>query len=55
MTEFDMTFEGWRKTAQKVGRWSRRVEEGAEADYRSKYSIVDYLITAVSGTLQDTS
>ena len=27
---FDMKFEGWRKAAQKVGRWFQRVEEGAE-------------------------
>ena len=25
-----MKFEGWRKAAQKAGRWFRRVEEGAE-------------------------
>ena len=27
---FGMKFEGWRKAAQKAGRWFRRVEEGAE-------------------------
>ena len=27
---FGMKFEGWRKATQKVGRWFRRVEEGAE-------------------------
>ena len=27
---FGMKFEGWRKVAQKAGRWFRRVEEGAE-------------------------
>ena len=27
---FGMNFEGWRKAAQKAGRWFRRVEEGAE-------------------------
>ena len=27
---FGMNFEGWRKDAQKAGRWFRRVEEGAE-------------------------
>ena len=26
---FEMKFEGWRKAAQKAGRWFRRVEEGA--------------------------
>ena len=30
MSVFGMKFEGWRKTAQKAGRWFRRVEEGAE-------------------------
>ena len=28
MSAFGMNFEGWRKAAQKVGRWFRRVEEG---------------------------
>ena len=27
MSVFGMKFEGWRKAAQKAGRWSRRVEE----------------------------
>ena len=27
---FGIKFEGWREAAQKVGRWFRRVEEGAE-------------------------
>ena len=26
---FDIKFEEWREAAQKVGRWRRRVEEGA--------------------------
>ena len=30
MSVFGMKFEGWRKVAQKAGRWFRRVEEGAE-------------------------
>ena len=30
MSVFGMKFEGWRKAAQKAGRWFRRVEEGAE-------------------------
>ena len=30
MSVFTMKFEGWRKSAQKAGRWFRRVEEGAE-------------------------
>ena len=30
MSAFGMKFEGWRKAAQKAGRWFRRVEEGAE-------------------------
>ena len=30
MSVFGMKFEGWRKAAQKAGRWSRRVEGGAE-------------------------
>ena len=28
---FGIKFEGWRAAAQNVGRWFRRVEEGAEA------------------------
>ena len=31
MTEFCTKFEGWRKAAQKAGRWVQQVEEGAEA------------------------
>ena len=30
MSVFGEKFEGWRKAAQKAGRWFRRVEEGAE-------------------------
>ena len=30
MSVFGMKFKGWRNTAQKAGRWFRRVEEGAE-------------------------
>ena len=30
MSVFGMKFEGWRKAAQKTGRWFRRVEEEAE-------------------------
>ena len=30
-----MKFEGWRKDAQKAGRWIRRVEEGAELFMRN--------------------
>ena len=30
MSVFGMKFEGWRKAAQKAGRWFRRVEEGAK-------------------------
>ena len=30
MSVFGTEFEGWRKAAQKAGRWFRRVEEGAE-------------------------
>ena len=29
-----MKFGGWRKDAQKAGRWFRRVEEGAESFMR---------------------
>ena len=32
---FGMKFEGWRKAAQKAGRWFRRVEEGAELFMRT--------------------
>ena len=28
---FGIYFKGWREAAQKVGRWFRRVDEGAEA------------------------
>ena len=35
MSAFGMKFEGWRKAAQKAGRWSRPVEEGAESFMRS--------------------
>jgi len=31
---FGIKFEGWREAAQKVGRWFRRVEEGAEVFMR---------------------
>ena len=34
MSAFGMKFEGWRKAAQKAGRWFRRVEEGAESFMR---------------------
>ena len=30
MSVFGMKFEGWRKAAQKAGRWFRRVEDEAE-------------------------
>ena len=36
MTEFGMKFEGWRKAAQKAGRWFRRVEEGAGSFMRKR-------------------
>ena len=29
MSIFGMKFEGWRKAAQKAGRWFQRIEEGA--------------------------
>ena len=29
LTAFGIKFEGWLEAAQKVGRWFRRVEEGA--------------------------
>ena len=35
MSVFEMRFEGWRKAAQKAGRWFRRVEEGAELFMRN--------------------
>ena len=31
---FGIKFEGWREVAQKVGRWFRRVEDGAEVFMR---------------------
>ena len=31
---FGIKFEGWPEAAQKVGRWFRRVEEGAEVFMR---------------------
>ena len=31
---FGINFEGWREAAQRVGRWFRRVEEGAEVFMR---------------------
>ena len=34
MSAFGMKFEGWRKAAQKAGRWFRRVDEGAESFIR---------------------
>ena len=30
MSVFGMKFAGWRKAAQKAGRWCRRVDEGVE-------------------------
>ena len=35
MSVFGMKFEGWRKAAQKAGRWFWRVEEGAELFMRN--------------------
>ena len=35
MSVFGMKFEGWRKAAQKDGRWFRRVEEGVELFMRN--------------------
>ena len=32
-----MKIEGWRKAAQKVGRWFRRVEEGAKLFMRKRH------------------
>ena len=37
MAVFGITFEGWRKAAQKAGRWFRRVEEGAELFVRIRH------------------
>ena len=37
VTGFGMKFEGWRKAAQKAGRWFRRVEEGAKAFMRKRH------------------
>ena len=36
---FGIKFEGWREAAQKVGRWFRRVEEGAEVFMRKWYKL----------------
>ena len=35
MSVFGMKFEGWRKAAQKAGRWFRRVEEGTKLFMRN--------------------
>ena len=35
MSVFGMKIEGWRKAAQKAGRWFRRVQEGAELFMRN--------------------
>ena len=35
MLVFGMKFEGWRKAAQKTGRWFRRADEGAELFMRN--------------------
>ena len=35
MSVYGMKFGGWRKAAQKAGRWFRRVEEGAELFMRN--------------------
>ena len=35
MSVFGTKFEGWRKAAQKAGRWFRRVEGGAELFMRN--------------------
>ena len=32
---FGVKFEGWRKAAQRAGRWFRRVEDGAELSMRN--------------------
>ena len=37
MSVFGMKFEGWRKVTQKVGRWFRRVGDGAELFMRKWY------------------
>ena len=39
MSVFGMKFEGWRKAAQKAGRWFRRVEEGAELFMRNLHEM----------------
>ena len=36
---FGMKSEGWRETTQKVGRWFRAVEEGAEAFIRNSHKV----------------
>ena len=42
-----MKFEGWRKAAQKAGKWFRRVEEGAESFMR-KWHDAESCRTAVT-------
>ena len=37
MSAFVKEFEGWRKDAQKAGRWFLRVEEGAESFTRKRH------------------
>ena len=37
MSVFGVKFEGWRKAAQKAGRWFRRVEKGAESFMRKRH------------------
>ena len=37
MTEIGIKFKKWRKAARKAGRWSRRVEEGADAFIRKQH------------------
>ena len=37
MSALKSKFEGWRKAAQKAGRWFRRVEEGAELFMRTSH------------------
>ena len=37
MKDLGIKFEGWREAAQKVGRWFRRVEEGAEVFMRKRH------------------
>ena len=39
MSVFEMEFEGWRKAAQKAGRWFRRVEEGGELFMRKWHEV----------------